>query len=438
MFAGAYETTITPADSQFLFGYPHVERYSEDVHDDLMTSALYLESDEERLMIISNDLIFVSKRMAARVRYTIGKALGIPEDHVLISATHTHSGPIVVDYASNTADPIVPKADTGYLEFVMRRMVKAALQARANARAAAIGFTIADSTGIGTNRRDPSGPSDHEVPVLVVADPSRKKIFACMLVVSMHPTVLHENSRSISADFPGAARTYMKKHLFDDDCVVLYHSGPCGNQSPRHVVRSCTFAEVERLGTLLGQAVGRSLANLEFDPACACEASRILVSDVPRRRFPSEAFSRARLKTVRERMACLRAQGASAAQLRTVECDIFGAEELVTLSTMAESGALEEFYLSCLPLEIQMMRIGRWRFIGWSGEVFVEFALAVKRCHHGTFIISLANGETQGYITTQEAAKEGGYEASNALFPPETGELLVRETERMLQVPGSA
>ena len=39
---GAAAVEITPKDSQFLYGYPHVERYSTGVHDPLWTSALYL------------------------------------------------------------------------------------------------------------------------------------------------------------------------------------------------------------------------------------------------------------------------------------------------------------------------------------------------------------------------------------------------------------
>ena len=48
-------------------------------------------------------------------------------------------------------------------------------------------------------------------------------------------------------------------------------------------------------------------------------------------------------------------------------------------------------------------------------------------------MINLANGDLQGYIVTEEAALEGGYEASNALFGPDSGRILVEETIRRLQ-----
>ncbi len=66
--------------------------------------------------------------------------------------------------------------------------------------------------------------------------------------------------------------------------------------------------------------------------------------------------------------------------------------------------------------------------MGWPGEIFVEYALTVKTQCPDTYIISLANGELQGYIVTEEAAREGGYEASNGLFGPEAGQMLVEAT----------
>ena len=48
-------------------------------------------------------------------------------------------------------------------------------------------------------------------------------------------------------------------------------------------------------------------------------------------------------------------------------------------------------------------------------------------------MISLANGELQGYIATEEAAIEGGYEATNALFSPAAGHVMVDVSRDLLQ-----
>ncbi len=72
------------------------------------------------------------------------------------------------------------------------------------------------------------------------------------------------------------------------------------------------------------------------------------------------------------------------------------------------------------------MRIGDLFVVGLPGEQFVEYALEIKRRAPGrAFVISLANGELQGYIVTPAAAAVGGYEADWALFRPESGARMV-------------
>ncbi|OPZ94468.1 MAG: hypothetical protein BWY71_02393 [Planctomycetes bacterium ADurb.Bin412] len=76
--------------------------------------------------------------------------------------------------------------------------------------------------------------------------------------------------------------------------------------------------------------------------------------------------------------------------------------------------------------------MGPWKYIGWPGEIFVEYALQIKSKVSNVFIISLANGELQGYLVTDEAFREGGYEASNTLFDPQSGDRLVDHTFQLL------
>ena len=99
--AGAVAIEITPEDSQFLFGYPFVERMSRGVHDPLYSSALYLDNGDEKVLFIANDIIFVSKELTRQARLRIETATGVRAGAIMISATHTHSGPMTIDYLSN-------------------------------------------------------------------------------------------------------------------------------------------------------------------------------------------------------------------------------------------------------------------------------------------------------------------------------------------------
>ncbi len=48
-------------------------------------------------------------------------------------------------------------------------------------------------------------------------------------------------------------------------------------------------------------------------------------------------------------------------------------------------------------------------------------------------MISLTNGDLQGYIVTPEAAAAGGYEATNAVFAVESGDVLVTAALNMAE-----
>jgi len=432
--AGSAAVDITPEDSQFLFGYPHVERYSTGVNNPLFSSSLYLENGNNNMMFIANDIIFVDKELSRRVRKRISEETGVPEEGIMVTATHTHSGPITVDYLSNISDPIVPEADSGYLKLLENGIVESGIQAFRNSRPARIAMAVADGEGIGTNRRDPSGPADPQVPVLLLKEADSEDFIACMLVYSMHPTVLHEDSTLISGDFPSFTREYLQRELLGENCPVLYHTGPEGNQSPRHVTSSNTFSEAARLGGMLGKRVESAVRGQEYSTRADLAWTREFITPSIKR-MPSLSDAEIHLKKAVEKLDLLRNNGSSRQDVRTAECDWFGAEETVTLAKAAESGIVKKYADSCLPAEVQLMKIGEWYFAGWPGEVFIEFSLEAKEKHENLFIINLANGEFQGYIVTPEAEEEGGYEASNAMFGSETGKMLIAATEKALEKP---
>jgi hypothetical protein len=139
-----------------------------------------------------------------------------------------------------------------------------------------------------------------------------------------------------------------------------------------------------------------------------------------------------KLRRASQKLAHLRHMGAPRQEIRGAEVDWFGTEETVRLARLAAEGGLDDAYRSCLPAEVQAFRLGPWTFAGWPGEIFVEYALAVKAAARDTYVISLANGELQGYITTEAAAAEGGYEASNAIFAPAAGQTLVETALRLV------
>jgi hypothetical protein len=382
-------------------------------------------------MFIANDIIFVSKATARQARERITEATSVPGANVMITATHTHSGPKTADYISNENDPIVPPVDPAYLQLFEDGIVAAAVEAHGRARPAQAGLSLADCAGVGTNRRDPSGPADCNVPVLMVRAADDGSNIACMVVYSMHPTVLHEDSKLVSGDFPAMTRQYLQDEELGKECPVLYHTGPEGNQSPRHVTQENTFAEAERLGHMLGGAIAQVLPRIQYRSNLEVQSAQHYL-DLPRRRFPPLSEAEEKVKLAKNKLEHLRRIDAPRQEVRTAEVDWFGAEETLTLARAAQQGRLETYYEMCLPAEVHILKIGPWSFVGWPGEMFIEFSLAVKEKAPDAYVIALANGELQGYIVTEEAAIEGGYEASNTILDPAGGEMLVATTLELL------
>jgi hypothetical protein len=198
------------------------------------------------------------------------------------------------------------------------------------------------------------------------------------------------------------------------------------------VAKANTFDEATRLGHALGRSIARAIGLAEYadDVGLGCASGLI---DLPPRALPSVGEAQEQLDQSATRLDMFRRSGAERGQVRTAECDWFGAEEALTLARAAATGRLDDTIASVMPAEIMVMHIGRWSFVGWPGEVSVEYALEVKTRQPDCFVISLANGELQGYLVTAKAVREAKYEALNALFDgPESGKLLVEKTLELL------
>ncbi len=280
---------------------------------------------------------------------------------------------------------------------------------------AEIGLALADSSEVGGNRRIANGIAAPEVPVLAARQLETGKLLAILFIVSIHPTVLHEDSTLVSGDFPGHARRFLQQKHNGIPIVTL--TGAAGNQSPRYFARSNTVAEASRLGQLLGDSVAAAIETMSFLADAKLAVAKDEIAELPFNEFPTVAAAKEREDNYLARFQKMRDDGNDAHATRTAETDWFGATRLRQLAELKASGALEQgSRLSCLPVEIQLFQLGDWMFLAWPGEVFVEYALELKKQFPNSHVITYANGHTQGYLVTAEAAKEGGYEASAATF----------------------
>ncbi len=86
---------ITPAYSMPMRGYDNpMERWSQTVLDPLYTTCIaFRDADGNTVLLYHNDLCSTPATVFTFIRKEISEQTGIPVDNIMVSATHTHSGP---------------------------------------------------------------------------------------------------------------------------------------------------------------------------------------------------------------------------------------------------------------------------------------------------------------------------------------------------------
>jgi hypothetical protein len=92
ILAGVAQRVITPPVGVSLAGYFH-DRISKTIRDDLYAKCVVLQSGGERVALVTCDLIAGHKIITETARRLVEKETGIKPDHLMVSMTHTHTGP---------------------------------------------------------------------------------------------------------------------------------------------------------------------------------------------------------------------------------------------------------------------------------------------------------------------------------------------------------
>jgi hypothetical protein len=378
--AGVARVEVTPPVSSPMGGYSTREGPSTGVHDPLYATVLVLKSAGMTVAIISCDLrSFPSERIVTLARE---RKLA---DHILIAATHNHSGPLTWEDKSWPSPERSWFADT---EDKILQALETATKQMFPARIAA-GF---GEIYLGHNRRQvsadskvtmlwrnegkkPTTPLDPIVGVIRVDDATGKPR-ALIVNYACHAVVLGPDNRLISADYPGYLARRIEREL--DGALCLFTQGGAGDINPyldKQPVAQNGFGEAEKMGDALAGAaltIARKLKPPANDNARLLAAAEVLSF---RDRWDSQKNIRAGLTTL-----------------------------LIN----------DQIAIATLP-----------------GEPFVDLQIALRdksEIAH-TFLFGYTyseGGEWIGYVPTIRAASEGGYGAGyNTRIEVGAGEALI-------------
>lgn len=439
--AGASVVAITPPLGSPIAGHFDY-RKARTVDDDLAVRALALDDGEFRLALIVCDLICLGAPMVAAAKSRISEQCGIPDERVMISCTHTHTGPATVPL-------LAVEPDLAYLDWLVDRIADAVKIACSRLVPSRIAYGVANVEGICFNRRfrmrdgtvvfnpgvgnpdiiEPVGPTDPQVTALMVENEAHRPL-ALWANLSLH-YVGTDNPLAISADYYGEFARVVSR-VFGPDCMGLLTNGTSGdinNVDVAHRVEEKSTVRVRQVATAVAAGAMTATVMQRRHRGVALNA-RTFPLTVARRPITAEDVSLAKAiladpcePTSRQSstFSFVVGQTIPSHQLRTY------ADEVLKLSQMPDERTTE----------VQVMCIGDFALVALPGEIFVEFGLAIKAesPFARTAVVSLAN-DYIGYIPTLEAFSQGGYEtwaARSAWSAPGTGERMVKETLARLQ-----
>lgn len=387
------------------------------VHDDLYVRSLVFAADGgERFALITCDLLNFDRPVVERTRELAALATGIAPERIMLAASHTHSGP-------STRILMFGDPPAEYKAWLPLQLASSLTQAVADLAEAEVAGAVDTVRGLGANRTDPALPHDPTVRLLAARTGGGLK--ATLLNYGCHPTVMGPENRLISADWPGAAVAMLGRAL-GRPTWVGFAQGAAGDVSARFVRREQTFAEVERIGSLLA---GKALEMLGNIPAFSAEGGIGVRSRIVRlepRQLPTRAEAEAAIAVAEERVATARANGASHGEQRLAQTALEGARIALTWLTVQHQLEFDA--------EVQVARIGREiAIVGLSAELFSTLGRALREASPfaTTLVVGYANGYC-GYMPDQAAFARGGYESSSAFTAPGAGERLVATAKALL------
>jgi hypothetical protein len=425
---GCAKVNITPP-----VGIPLIGSYgkpSDDILDELYAKALVLNDGNNTIAIVSVDLLYMPlEEITNPVREIIKEKLGIPEQNVLICATHTHSGPEVFTRLKVPREGRLSASqiDQSYLATLVRKIASSVLIAHKKMTAVRIAAAKGEIPEISYNRRAKTkdgsvkmaftlpdevtatrrateytegtektkkssevsvlsvaksriedelvfGPIDPEVWVLRVED-SNGQIVGSIINFACHPVCIYPSlSTTISADYPAYAAQVVEEI---EGGTCLFTLGTAGNIVPiKRGLKPC-----QQIGKALG---GEALRRLQLVSTSG---------DVT-------------LKAIRKEI------------------------KLPTKSPPSADGAADDSGTTgYVNTELQVVKLGNIYLLGLPGEILVEVGLEIKKRAglENLLIVSLSN-DAVGYVCHSQAYEEGGYEPGSATnLAKGSGEIMINE-----------
>lgn len=427
LHAGAAQVNITPPKGAPMAGY-YTPRVAEGTHDDLYVKAIVFEKDGVKVALAACDLVSLPRALSERARQIIQQKTGIAPDHVMISATHDHTGPVILAGPSGSRYNLqgeMLRITRDYTDALPGRIAEAVVLANDRLQPAQIRSAIGKEDSLAFNRRyfmkngtvgwnppkldpevwRPAGPTDPGVPVVYVETPDGTGI-AAYVNFAMHQDTT--GGLKYSEDFSYALGKVLQMAK-GDSLIPMFTIGCAGDINHRDLSRpgaQSGYEEAARIGAVLAGDVLKVIQRAPVVPVTQIRvSSQVLKLDLPQ--FTPDEIAWAR-----------RIQATVGTAKPAPFLDLVRAAKIVEVA---------DRHGKPFDAEVQVIALGdQIAFASFPGEMFVQFGLNVKQDSPFPITITpeLANGAL-GYIPNRQAYPEGAYEVVSSRLKPGAGELLM-------------
>jgi hypothetical protein len=432
---GRAAVDITPERGMAMGGYFFV-RLNEGVHDRLFAKAIVIEDGANKAALVACDLESLPGSFVTAARQEAAAKTGIPTEHIMISATHTHTGPemseLFIQQLHGTAAGVAAR----YRAELSSRIAEAVRLASADLRPAVLWSGVGSEPSLCFNRRyvmkdgtvrfnpgklnpdiiRPAGPTDPEVSVVYFAAQDQSPL-ATYVNYALHLDTT--GGLEYSADYPNTLANVLGS-VKGPAMMTLFTIGTAGNVNHLDVRtrdRQSGFGEASRIGSILAAEVLKTYSRMQPTGGhlqVRGESIKLPVIDVS-----AEAVASAR--QIFER-AVKSGEGAG------------GSPQFLDVVNAVKTLTVAEYDRKPINAEVQVISVGTdLAWVGLPGEIFVELGKAIKLASpfRQTIVVELAS-DSIDYVPDRKGFAEGAYEPATARCKPGSGEALVDAATRVL------
>jgi len=387
---GVAQIDITPDYPIRLSGFGFRRTESEGVTQRIWAKALAIEDKSGKpVVLITVDNCGVPAHLVNELASRLEKKAGLQRDHLSVTASHTHTAPMLKGMLATLFGMPIPKdhqdrIDRYTAEFT-DKLEQVALAALADRKPSQLFWGIG-TVGFAANRRAKNGPVDHDLPVLVVRDP-KGKARAVYVSYACHCVTLSNNK--ISGDWAGFAQQAIQDALPGAVALASIGCGADSNPSPRGKGDDVDLArrQGEEIAREVKRVISGYLTPIHGHIATVRRTIELPLVDLPTR---DEWAERAKRQ------------------------DPLGYHARVQLDRLDHGEALK----TKIDYPIQTWKFGDGlAMVFLPGEVVVDYSLRLKRelDPQRIWINAYANDDPC-YIPSERILREGGYEGGDAMI----------------------